>query len=78
VLIDKQGVGKYKMRIYEVISKPIKPKQPLSAAQARINGLKNNVEKGRQQLQAERVRQQQQRENQRRQKQQQQQRSASV
>jgi vacuolar-type H+-ATPase subunit I/STV1 len=71
VLIDKQGVGKYKMRIYEVISKPIKPKQPLSAAQARINGLKNNVEKGRQQLQAERERQRSQRDAERLRKQQQ-------
>jgi vacuolar-type H+-ATPase subunit I/STV1 len=71
VLIDKQGVGKYKMRIYEVISKPIKPKQPMSAAQARINGLKNNVEQGRQQLQAERERQRSQRDAERLRKQQQ-------
>jgi len=71
------------MRIKEITEQTteqiIRPKSPMSPAQARINGLKNNVEQGRQQLQAERERQQQQRENQRRQKQQQQQqRSASV
>jgi hypothetical protein len=51
------------MRIAEVLApiKLIKPKPPMSPAQARINGLTKNVERSRQQLQAERERQRQQR-----------------
>ena len=48
------------MRIYEVI-KPIKPKPPMSPAQARIHSLKQGVERSRQQLRSERERQMQQR-----------------
>ena len=48
------------MRIYEVI-KPIKPKPPMSPAQARIHSLKQGVERSRQQLRSERERQRQQR-----------------
>jgi len=50
----------------------IKPKPPLSPEQARIQGLKNNVERGREQLQAERDRQRRQRDAERLRKQQQQ------
>jgi hypothetical protein len=57
------------MRIYELVIKPIKPKPPMSLAQARISGLKQGVERSKQQLKAERERQRQQRENERRQKQ---------
>ena len=57
------------MRIYELVIKPIKPKPPMSLAQARINGLKQGLERSKQQLKAERERQRQQRENERRQKQ---------
>ena len=48
------------MRIFEI--QQIKTIKPLSPAQARIKGLKQNVENGRKQLQAERERQQRQRE----------------
>ena len=48
------------MRIAELI-KPIKPNPPMTLPQARINGLKQNVERDKQQLQAERDRQRQQR-----------------
>ena len=48
------------MRIYEVI-KTIKPKPPMSPAQARIHSLKQGVERSRQQLRSERERQRQQR-----------------
>ena len=57
------------MRIYELVLKPIKPKPPMSPAQARINGLKQSVERSKQQLKAESERQRQQRDNERRQKQ---------
>ena len=57
------------MRIYELVLKPIKPKPPMSPAQARINALKQSVERSQQQLKAERERQRQQRDNERRQKQ---------
>jgi len=50
------------MRFYEFTSKTIKPKKPLSPAQARIKALKQNVENGRKQLKAERDRQRRQRE----------------
>ena len=65
----KQAVSKYKMRIYELVIKPTKPKPPMSLAQARIHGLKQGVERSKQQLKAERERQRQQRENERKQKQ---------
>lgn len=48
------------MRIAELV-KPIKPNLPLTLPQARIHGLKQNVERDKQQLQAERDRQRQQR-----------------
>lgn len=48
------------MRIAELV-KPIKPNPPLTLPQARIHGLKQNVERDKQQLQAERDRQQQKR-----------------
>ena len=48
------------MRIEEVIAQ-IKPKQPLTPAQSRLKALKQNVERSRQQLQAERDRQRRQR-----------------
>jgi len=50
------------MRIYELVIKPIKPKPPMSLAQARIHGLKQRVDASRQQLKAERDRQKQHRE----------------
>lgn len=62
---------KYVMRIAEVIQ-PIKPKLPLTLPQARIHGLKQNVEREKQQLQAERDRQRRQRDAERTRKQQQQ------
>ena len=48
------------MRIFEI--QPIKAIKPLTPAQARIKALKQNVENGRKQLQAERERQRRQRE----------------
>lgn len=59
-----RATGKYVMRIAEVIApiKSIKPKPPMTLAQARINGLAKNVDRSRQQLQAERERQRRQRE----------------
>jgi hypothetical protein len=60
--------GKYLMRIAELI-KPIKPKPPMTLPQARIHGLKQGVERSRQQLKQEQERQRQQREKERRQKQ---------
>lgn len=48
------------MRIAELV-KPIKPNPPLTLPQARIHGLKQNVERDKQQLQAERDRQRQKR-----------------
>ncbi len=50
----------------------IKPKPPTTPAQARINSLKQGVERSREQLHAERERQRQQREAERKRKQQQQ------
>jgi hypothetical protein len=51
------------MRIAEVLApiKPIKPKPPMTPAQARINGLKQSVERSRKQLKAEREHQRQKR-----------------
>jgi len=57
------------MRIYELVIKPIKPKAPMSPAQARIYGLKQGVERSKQQLNTERERQRQQRDNERKHKQ---------
>ena len=54
------------MRIYELVIKPIKPKPPMSLAQARINGLKQGVERSKQQLKTEREIQRQKRDNERR------------
>ncbi len=60
-VVDLQNdVCKYKMRFYEIQS--IRPKKPLTPAQARINALKQNVDNTRKQLQAERERQRRQRE----------------
>jgi ribosomal protein S5 len=63
------GLGKYLMRISEIVTKTIKPKPPMNPAQARIHGLKQGVEQSRQRLKQEQERQRQQRENERRQKQ---------
>ena len=60
------------MRIDEIIQKSIKPKPPATPAQARINSLKQGVERSREQLHAERERQRQKRETERKRKQQQQ------
>jgi hypothetical protein len=49
------------MRISELNIKPIKPKPPMTLPQARINGLKQNVERDKQRLQQEREHQRQQR-----------------
>jgi hypothetical protein len=57
------------MRIDEITA--IKPIKPLTPQQARINSLKQNVERDRQQLQAERDRQRKQRDAERLRKQQQ-------
>jgi hypothetical protein len=51
---------KYKMRITE-ITNTIKPKPPMTPAQAQVAGLKRNVERDRLRLQQERERQRQQR-----------------
>ena len=59
---------KYFMRIFELVLKLIKPKPPMSLAQARLDGLKQRVDKSKQQLQTERDRQRQQRDNERIQK----------
>ena len=50
------------MRFYEFVLKPIKPKPPLTPAQARINSLKQTVQRDKQQLKNEKDRQRQQRE----------------
>jgi len=50
------------MRFYEFATKSIKPKPPLTTAQAKINALKQGVENSRRQLQAERERQRRERE----------------
>ncbi|WP_350295157.1 hypothetical protein [Limnohabitans sp. Rim8] len=60
---------KYKMRIAELTLKPIKTKPPMTLPQARIQGLKQGVDRSRQQLKQEQERQRQQRENERKQKQ---------
>ena len=55
-----------------LLDSTIKPKPPATPAQARINSLKQGVERSREQLHAERERQRQQREAERKRKQQQQ------
>jgi hypothetical protein len=55
-----------------LLDSTIKPKPPTTPAQARINALKQGVERSREQLHAERERQRQQREAERKRKQQQQ------
>jgi len=50
------------MRFYEFFLKPIKPKPPLTPAQARIYSLKQTVQRDKQQLKNEKERQRQQRE----------------
>jgi hypothetical protein len=55
-----------------LLDSTIKPKPPTTPAQARINSLKQGVERSREQLHAERERQRQQREAERKRKQQQQ------
>ena len=59
MLMNKQGGGKYLMRIEELGIKPIKPKPPMTPSQARINSLKQGVQRSQQQLQAEREQQRQ-------------------
>ena len=59
-------------RLLDSTIKPIKPKPPMTPAQARINSLKQGVERSREQLHAERERQRQQREAERKRQQQQQ------
>lgn len=49
------------MRFYEFVLKTIKPKPPLTPAQARIHSLKQNVQRDKQQLKNEKERQRQQR-----------------
>ena len=55
------------MRIYEITT--VKPRKPLTPAQARVNALKQNVLRSKDQLKAERDRQRRQRDNERKQKQ---------
>lgn len=66
---------KYGMRFYE-FAKSIKPKPPMTLPQARLHGLKQEVERSRQRLRTERDRQRQQREAERRRKEQQRQRAS--
>lgn len=61
------GSCKYCMRIQEITS--IKPRKPLTPAQARVSALKQNVQRSKDQLNAERERQRKQRDNERKQKQ---------
>lgn len=49
------------MRFYEFALRPIKPKPPLTLAQARISGLQKNMELGKQRIKTEKDRQRQQR-----------------
>lgn len=71
MLFLKRWVSKYKMRIEELVKKPIKPKPSMTLPQARIHGLKQNVERDKKLLQTERDRQRQQRDAERIRKQQQ-------
>ncbi len=56
------------MRIEEVVSKPVKPKPPMTAAQARLQSLTRQVERSRLNLSVERDRQRRQRESERQRK----------
>ena len=67
--MNKQGLCKYLMRIEELVIKPIKPKPPMTPAQARLHSLRQGVERSRQQLKQEQERQRQQREAERKRKQ---------
>jgi hypothetical protein len=58
-------LAKYLMRITELLIKPIKPKPPMTLPQARIHGLKQGVQRSKDQLKQERERQKQQRDNER-------------
>ena len=60
--------SKYFMRIKEITTKSINPFGPIPPDKARINALKQSVERTREQLQVERERQQKQREVERKQK----------
>ena len=51
---------KYKMRITEITIHPIKPKPPMTPAQAQLTGLKRNMEQDKLRLQQARERQRQQ------------------
>lgn len=64
------------MRITEITTRPIKPKQPLTPAQARVRALKQNVERSKQLLSSELERQRRQRELERARKSQQRSRAA--
>ena len=61
-------IVKYLMRISEITKQPIKPKPPMTPAQSRVQALKQNVERSKQQLSTERERQRQQRETERQRK----------
>jgi hypothetical protein len=63
--------SKYFMRIKEITTKSINPFGPMPPDKARINALKQSVERSRDQLQVERERQHKQREAERKRKQQQ-------
>jgi len=54
------------MRIHEITT--VKPQKPLTPAQARVKALKQNVQRSKDQLNAERERQRRQRDNERKQK----------
>ena len=56
------------MRIAEITLKTIKPKPPLTLPQARIHGLKQNVDRSKQKLKTEREFQRRQREAERKRK----------
>ena len=60
--------SKYFMRIKEITTKSINPFGPVPPDKARINALKQSVERTREQLKVERERQQKQREVERKQK----------
>jgi vacuolar-type H+-ATPase subunit I/STV1 len=66
--IEKRWLSKYLMRITEITTQTIKPKPPMTPAQSRINTLKQNVDRSKQQLNMERERQRQQRETERKRK----------
>jgi hypothetical protein len=69
VLMHKQWVSKYMMRIKEITEKLIKPVAPLTPEKARINALKQSVDRSKEQLNTERERQHDKREAERKSKQ---------